>query len=178
MKIDGIGKVNQVGYVVPDIETAMKMFSELLGVGPWFCRDIAGGTTYWHGKVIPMTMRIALANSGNLQVELIQDTTPDNQPSFYKEFLRSGRQGINHVSFWQDPAVFPETDKKLKAAGWELVCTGETGGPTGRFAYYQKDEYPGIMIETSSKNEAKTKRWTMVAEAHKNWDGSDPIRYQ
>jgi len=112
-----------------------------------------------------------------MQIELIQDVTPDNQPTFYKEFLRAGNAGIHHVSFWQDPAEFDVTDKKLKGAGWELVCTGETGGPSGRFAYYQNDEYPGIIIETSSKNEAKAKRWGEIAEAAKDWDGSDPIRW-
>jgi len=177
MEIKGIGKVNQIGYVVRDLENTLDLWVNVLGVGPWFCREVSPGTTYYHGEVRPLTMRTALANSGDMQIELIQDVTPDNQPTFYKEFLRAGNAGIHHVSFWQDPAEFDVTDKKLKGAGWELVCTGETGGPSGRFAYYQNDEYPGIIIETSSKNEAKAKRWGEIAEAAKDWDGSDPIRW-
>ena len=45
-----------------------------------------------------MEMSVALANSGDLQIELIQQR--NDAPSMYKEFLDSGREGLQHMSYW------------------------------------------------------------------------------
>ena len=41
-------------------------------------------------------MSIALANSGDLQIELIQQV--NDAPSMYKEFLDAGHEGLQHVA--------------------------------------------------------------------------------
>ena len=67
------GKVCQNGYVVRDIEAAMKHWIEVMGVGPWFyIEDVKTDWFKHRGIDSDVKMSIALANSGDLQIELIQ----------------------------------------------------------------------------------------------------------
>jgi hypothetical protein len=93
------GPVRQNGYVVRDIEAAMKHWIEVLQVGPWFYIDRVQTDWFRHrGQDSTVELSIALANSGDLQIELIQQR--NDAPSMYKEFLDSGREGLQHVAFW------------------------------------------------------------------------------
>ena len=43
---------------------------------------------------------MALANSGPLQIELIQ--TRNDVPSMYRDFLQAGHTGLQHVAYWTE----------------------------------------------------------------------------
>jgi len=174
--IAGIGKVNQIGYVVRDINKALDFWVNVLGVGPWYVRHPAVEHYVYRGVPGELNSTIALANSGDMQIELIQDDS--DGPTFYKEFLSTGREGIHHVSFWQEEEQFDSTAQRLVQAGFYLVHSGDIGGQSGRFAYYIHDAQPGIVIEISSVSGAKGERFQRIAQAAKQWDGSDPIRHQ
>ena len=45
-----------------------------------------------------MEVSIALANSGSLQIELIEQR--NGAPSLYRDFLAAGREGLQHVAGW------------------------------------------------------------------------------
>jgi hypothetical protein len=68
------GEMRQVGIVVRDIETAMHHWVEVCGVGPWFYADRLAitGYTYAGRRYDDTHISIALANSGGVQLELIQ----------------------------------------------------------------------------------------------------------
>ena len=67
------GAVRQNGYVVRDIQAAMKHWIEVMGVGPWYYMDRVKTDWFRHrGQDSRVEMSIALANSGDLQIELIQ----------------------------------------------------------------------------------------------------------
>ena len=67
------GKVCQNGYVVRDIADAMKFWTEVLRVGPFFYVPSVKIDWYrYKGRESPLEMSVALANSGDLQIELIQ----------------------------------------------------------------------------------------------------------
>jgi hypothetical protein len=83
------GAVRQNGYVVRDIHAAMKHWIEVMGVGPWYYMDRVKTDWFRHrGENSAVEMSIALANSGDLQIELIQQR--NDAPSLYREFLDSG----------------------------------------------------------------------------------------
>ena len=93
------GAVCQNGYVVRDIRAAMDHWVNVMGVGPWYYIDRVKTDYFRHrGQDSGMEMSIALANSGDLQIELIQQR--NDAPSMYKEFLDSGREGLQHMSYW------------------------------------------------------------------------------
>ena len=124
------------------------------------------------GVASPATASIALANSGDLQIELIQPL--DDAPSMWGEFLAAGQEGLQHVAFWTT-----HFDDALAVAGKNgLVVeqSGCSGGADGRFVYFRNDGHPGSVVELSEVGGAKGRFFAMVADAARDWDGTDPIR--
>ena len=89
--------IRQVGYVVKDIEAAMTYWSEAVGVGPWFYRKVVDTTEFnYHGKPSAFPeLSIAVANSGDLQIELIQQH--NDAPSLYLDTLKQNGEVAQHI---------------------------------------------------------------------------------
>ena len=68
------GPLRQMGYVVPDVEAAMRHWVEVCGVGPWFYAERLPLTAFTYGgkRYDDIHVSIGLANSGDMQIELIQ----------------------------------------------------------------------------------------------------------
>jgi hypothetical protein len=67
------GPMRQVGIVVRDIEKAMRHWVEVCGVGPWFyAEQLPLDEFRYKGRPYDLKVSIALANSGDVQIELIQ----------------------------------------------------------------------------------------------------------
>ena len=68
------GAMRQVGIVVRDIEVAMQHWVSVCGVGPWFYADKLPVNAFsYRDKVYDdLHISVALANSGDIQLELIQ----------------------------------------------------------------------------------------------------------
>lgn len=166
------GKITQNGYVVRDIEAAMRHWSEVLGVGPWFYAERAPieGFTY-RGTPSDCVISIALANSGPLQIELIEQR--NDAPSLYRDFLEAGHEGLQHIAYWSD--YFDDAVAKAEALGWRLGQSGHVG-ENGRFAYFETEAHPGTIVELSETSGPKGIMFKRIAEAAATWDGSDPIR--
>jgi 4-hydroxyphenylpyruvate dioxygenase-like putative hemolysin len=93
------GPVRQNGYVVRDIRAAMQHWVTVLDVGPWFYIDRVKTDWFrYRGQESGVEMSIALANSGDLQIELIQQR--NDAPSLYKEFIDAGHEGLQHLAYW------------------------------------------------------------------------------
>jgi hypothetical protein len=167
------GDVRQNGYVVRDIEAAMRHWALVLGVGPWFYFERAPITEFRHGGApSDLHVSIALANSGALQIELIQQR--DESPSSYLDFLRAGREGLQHVAFWTER--FDDAAAAAAARGHRVLQSGCSGGPDGRFVYYATELHPGTIVELSEISGPKGRFFDHVRESARGWDGREPIR--
>ncbi|MFQ5515569.1 MAG: VOC family protein [Myxococcota bacterium] len=167
------GKIRQNGYVVRDIEAAMKHWTEVLGVGPFFYLEGAPIEEFrYRGKPSDLRVSIALAHWGSLQIELIQQRNA--APSMYRDFLEAGHEGLQHVACWTER--FDADLSRLLAAGHEVGQSGQVGGPEGRFVYFATQAHPGTVIELSEISGPKGKAFEHIAEVARTWDGSDPIR--
>ena len=65
------GQIRQIGYVVTDLDRAIAKWVDL-GVGPWFVMRHLSQRVDYRGQPTEITISLALSNSGDLQVELIQ----------------------------------------------------------------------------------------------------------
>jgi Glyoxalase/Bleomycin resistance protein/Dioxygenase superfamily len=167
------GPITQNGYVVRDIRAAMNHWIDVLGVGPWFFIEHVNTDYFRHrGKDSGAQMSIALANSGDLQIELIQQL--NDAPSLYKEFLDAGHEGLQHVAFWTT-AYQPLYDRAL-SLGYKVGHEGQIGGEQGRFCYFDSHGHPGSVIEISDISGNKGRFFQHIKKAAAAWDGSDPIR--
>ena len=166
------GNPAQLGYVVRDIEAAMQEWIEL-GVGPWFYfEDVTTDYFRHRGADSEMKMSVALANSGDLQIELIQQR--NDAPSLYREFLDAGGEGLQHISYWSTD--YETLYEQALAAGFRVGHEGSIGGELGRFAYLEHPGAPRAVIEISDISGPKGVFFAHVREAAAAWDGSEPIR--
>ena len=166
------GEIRQLGYVVPDIEAAMDYWSRELGVGPWFYNPKVPIVNYrYRGASYQPHNSVALANSGPLQVELIQ--TRNDVPSMYRDFTQAGNTGLQHVAYWTQD--YDADLARLTAQGLKQVMSGEVG-ERGRFVYFDTEYHPGTVIELSEVAGPKGTMFRMIREASEGWDGRDPVR--
>lgn len=166
------GEIRQLGYVVNDIEAAMEYWSCTLGVGPWYYNPKVPIENYrYNGEVYEPHNSVALANSGFVQVELIQ--CRNDVPSMYRDFLQAGRTGLQHVAYWTEN--YDEDLARLTRQGFKAVMSGEVG-ERGRFVYFDTEYHPGSVIELSEVAGPKGKLFDLIRTESENWDGRDPVR--
>lgn len=166
------GEIRQLGYVVKDIEAAMDYWSRTLGVGPWFYNPKVPIVNYhYRGKSYEPHNSVALANSGFIQVELIQ--CRNDVPSMYRDFLQAGNTGLQHVAYWTQS--YDDDLARAEKQGFKNVMGGEVGA-RGRFCYFDTEYHPGTVIELSEIAGPKGKMFDMIREVSENWDGQDPVR--
>ncbi len=167
------GAVRQNGYVVRDIRGAMEHWIKVMGVGPWYYIDRVKMDYFRHrGQASNAEVSIALANSGDLQIELIQQR--NDAPSMYKEFIDAGHEGLQHMSYWTTDYQ-PLYDRALQH-GFKVGHEGQIGGELGRFAYFDTQTHPGTVIEISDISGNKGRFFEHIRRVAADWDGSDPIR--
>ncbi|MDH6194566.1 hypothetical protein M2272_001195 [Mycobacterium frederiksbergense] len=163
------GNVRQIGYVVTDLDHAISGWLQM-GVGPWFViRDLAQRVTY-RGVACEVRLSLALSNSGELQIELIQQL--DDTPSIFTEFIAATGGGFHQLAHWA--ADFDAAMANLAEAGWPQVWSGgEADGV--RFAYFEPPAGAAI-VEIMELTEASSGMAGYVRQAAAGWDGSDPVR--
>jgi len=172
------GEIRQLGYVVRDIEKAMRHWVEVLGVGPWYYVDRLPVKNFmYRGQPSDVHASIALANSGRAQVELIQQR--NDAPSMYRDFISAGREGLQHVSTWPEPGEYDRVIAAAKQAGHRIGQSGESN--RGPFMYFETDTHgalghPGSCMEIAELTPLRRRQFEAIAAAAVNWDGSDPIR--
>jgi len=132
--------VDQVGFVVRDIDKAMKAYWQV-GIGPWhvytYGAPLVKELTY-RGKPGNWRFRIALAKVGGFSLELIQPLSGDN---IYADFLKQhGEGGIQHLGF-----VVQDMDRVVEEAqrsGYQVIQSGRGHGVRGdgKFAYLSTED--------------------------------------
>jgi Glyoxalase/Bleomycin resistance protein/Dioxygenase superfamily len=164
------GVIRQIGFVVDDFDKAVTSWLAI-GVGPWYVVRGQQQQALYRGAACEVTLTIAFANSGDMQVELIQQE--NDTPSIYTEFLSTKGEGFNQFAYWT--ADFDATVASLHDAGWPVVWSGgESDGV--RYAYVEPPGGPASIIEIMELNDATTFLGEFVRAAAEGWDGSDPIR--
>lgn len=166
------GQIAQIGYVVHDIRASMDNWAQS-GVGRWFYVDRVRLDYFRHrGVDSDMEMSVAVANSGDIQIELIQPS--NDAASVYKEFLDSRREGMQHIAYWTtDYQVLYD---KAISLGYKVAQEGSIGGEKGRFPYLDTEHDQGTVIEISDVSGPKGQFFSYIRQVAADWDGTDPIR--
>ena len=168
------GPIDQVCWVVPDIETSMHHWAKTLGIGPWFFMpNLHPGDFTYRGVPSDVEISLAIAYSGKLQLELIQQH--NDAPSMYKDSIDAGNTpGQHHLGFFRR-----DYDNRLAealSAGYQVGHSGTLGGGTIRFAYLATEEEPGMIAELVELTDPGEASFVMMHQAALDWDGTDPIK--
>ncbi len=163
----------QSAFVVENLEAACHQWSNNFGIGPFFIKDYRPGTfdqVIYRGAPADLSMRVALAQAGTIQIELIE---PGPGPSAYRDMVPQGSPPtFHHFCAWTDD--FAADQRLLESKGCEAVNIGHSGPVT--FGYFDTRETLGCMLEIVTRLPAVEARFAMIADAARDWDGTDPIR--
>ena len=93
-------RVMQICFVVPDIDAAMQSWTQTMGIGPFFIfRDLDIDTVKHRGTATRVRFHIALAQAGDVQIELAQQVS--NAPYAYNEVFPNGSEGgLHHIAIY------------------------------------------------------------------------------
>jgi hypothetical protein len=164
------GPIRQIGFVVTNLDEALAPWLAL-GVGPWYVLRGQHQRALYRGAPCEVTLTIAFANSGDMQIEVIQQE--NDTPSIYTEFLTAKGAGFNQLAFWAED--FDVTVASIHDAGWPVVWSGGEGDGV-RYAYAVPPDGPAAIIEIMELNAATAGLGEFIRAAADGWDGSDPIR--
>ncbi len=158
--------INQLGYVVDDLEKACLKHSRLFGSGPfiWFSAPNPKKTVF-RGKEVANSMDVAYGMYGDLQIEFIKPTTFDDTP-----YTVPGIPGFNHFSVWVDDLDAAIED--FKAAGYDVAMLMETSAGL-QVAYMDCLADLGHYVEIHNPQPGLIERCRKLAEG---WDGENPFR--
>jgi hypothetical protein len=173
------GPINQLGYLVPDLEKAIEGFLSL-GIGPWLT---LGGVTLggyeYRGRASSPKIDVAFgqmgkAGSGKLGSVIIELVRPANdESSYYGDLLAAGRWGMQSL-VWYSESFDSDVDA-LRAAGQTLLQKAELGGM--RFVYFDTTDSIGSCTELIELNAISRKLFGEIEHAVDTWDGeTDPVR--
>jgi Glyoxalase/Bleomycin resistance protein/Dioxygenase superfamily len=166
------GPIRQMGYVVNDVEASAAYWAHVFGVGPFFRMDnIVYKDVKYKNRLIEIDVSVALAYSGDLQIELIQQN--GSIPTIYSDFLNEHGEGLQHIAVW--PEDYEKGLESIQQAGGELLMEGEAGSGS-RFAYFGGLVHAGAVLEVVTPSSAAIKLFKMLKDASETWDGSMPVR--
>jgi catechol 2,3-dioxygenase-like lactoylglutathione lyase family enzyme len=132
--------INQVAIVVHDLEQVAKNYWTILGIGPWSIFEWEAPLVYdrtYHGERAWARERIALAQVGDVQLELVQ---PVEGPSIYRDWLEEHGEGLHHMNFLVDDV--DQAVAALAEQGFPSMQSGRFGPPEQRGAYNYVDVWP------------------------------------
>ena len=166
-----LNTIRQLGYVVSDLDKALKYWIEVLGAGPFFLIEhCALREQIYRGQPSAVDVDIALGNSGDVQIELIYQHS--NEPSIYNETNPAGHLGLHHFG------IMPSNFEMAKGALLEQGCEEAFSCTVSRasLAYFDTREQVGHFTELWEDSSVFNDVAQLVEDAAKDWDGADPVR--
>lgn len=136
-------EINQVSVVVSDLAKSMERYWTTFGIGPFyiytFQPPVITDMTV-RGKPAEHSMKVALAQTGAIQLELIQ---PLGGESIYKEFLNEKGEGIHHLG-----CVVDNLDEAIATTENQGISVIQSGRfPGGGYAYLDTERTLGTILE-------------------------------
>ena len=129
---------DQIGFVVNDLEQAIAQYQPIFGE---FSRMDASVTAAdYRGSPADAELKLAFAQSGQLQIELIQWVSGDSP---HKEFIDKAQQGMHHIRFNVGQTI-DEKITQAKAIGYHCIWYKRMNANIA-FAYLERDNDPLII---------------------------------
>jgi hypothetical protein len=115
-------KIDQLGFVFKDVEEQAKIMESIYGIPKFTFLELNDLPIKYRGEDTIVSQKIAFSRLFNMQIELIEQVKGD---CIYKEFLDSGKEGFQHVSFFiEDLDSYIDAFQK---AGFEIIHYGQIG---------------------------------------------------
>jgi catechol 2,3-dioxygenase-like lactoylglutathione lyase family enzyme len=137
----GLPPIDQVGYVVRDLERAIATFGAVFGPFQTMVSELHG--TNHRGRPSDVTLKMAFGRSGPLEIELIEPVTGGSP---HRDVLEERGEGVHHIRFKVadlDPPL-----AGLEALGFGVIWSHSMPELPARWAYLEGPvEQGGALIE-------------------------------
>ncbi len=130
-RLHGLGRVNHIAVVVRDLDAALRVYRDALGLPL--------------ENIMPIPsdgVRIAFLPVGESKIELVEPTVPDTGIA---RFLEKRGEGFHHVCF--EVAHLAETLMRLAIDGVELIDDAPRKGAEGPVAFIHPRACNGMLVE-------------------------------
>jgi methylmalonyl-CoA/ethylmalonyl-CoA epimerase len=142
----GLGQMAQVGFVVPDLQEAITIYENKVGVGPFSVFDFVPEKSYIKDRPGRIELKIGIAQmTPALSIELIQVVSGE---PYHKDFLRDQGRGVQHLGFITDE--YDRVLERAKALGVDVLMWAATDVPGMghvRGAYLDTTALIGVLVE-------------------------------
>ncbi|MDR5699115.1 VOC family protein [Agromyces aerolatus] len=167
-------RIVQLGFVVTDLRAAAMEWTRRFGIGPWFYWEHLGDRAYrFRGEASAPDLSTAMADWNGIQIQLVEQH--DDAPSPHRDWLAShgGAPGLNHLAV-AVPDFEAEVARRSEAGETPL---SEAGQPVNNVFYHWGDwNLPAIELSERRPPSIVPRLYELVAEAARDWDGSEPWR--
>lgn len=166
-------KIFQIAYVVPDIDAAVRHWTESLGVGPFFIvRHAKYREQIYRGEQMSADVSLAFAYAGDLNIELIQQH--DDTPSVFRDFRLRHGAGVQHLGVLSDD--IDSDTARLSGQGISVLQRGVSAdGVETRF--FDTELHPGAMLELIRGTAEVRAVFEQMRAAAAAWDHAQPIAF-
>jgi 4-hydroxyphenylpyruvate dioxygenase-like putative hemolysin len=147
----GNNRLNQLAFVVNDIDAATEAFGKLLGIPKpeWFLtasHEISH--VVFRGRSSDAQSKLVFIDTPSVQIELIE---PNEKPSTMREFLDTVGEGIHHIAF--DVDDIQEKQQTMKKHGFPVLQTGDFTSSNGRYSYVDTIDSYKTLVELLERDE-------------------------
>ena len=137
-------RLGQVGYVVTDLAKTMAYYRDTFRIRPWLLLDERPEPCFEGEKEVHPLLKMALAYSGPVQLELIQVAEGE---SFHLRHLEQSKGGLHHLGF-----MVGDIDRRLdrcRRMGIGILQRGTIRdiGFTVDYAYLDTFDRAGVILE-------------------------------
>jgi catechol 2,3-dioxygenase-like lactoylglutathione lyase family enzyme len=156
------GPIFQICWVVDDIESAERYFTDQLGVARWLrLPDVHFGPEHctYRGQPADYVVHVSLGYAGGQQLELIQPVSGRN---LYTEQLETSGPGVHHVAWVRDD--FEATLAEAGCRGLPVVQRGRFEGVGMEFAYLEGGPLGGYVELMKLSEEMRAMFASLVPE--------------
>ena len=129
------GPMEQIGIVVDDFDDPIKHWTKNLNVGPFFILEhLDLNDVYYNGNNANIDFSVALAYSGDIQIELIKQHC--ETPSIYNDYVNNKKNSVHH--FCTFTTNINDDLEILESQGYKNIQGGKTQDG-GSFAYLDNE---------------------------------------
>jgi hypothetical protein len=161
----------QAGYIVNDLRQACQRFRQQLGIGPFFLLGRGQTDVTYHGDQTvrsTLTAEVALAQSGDLQIELI--ALHSEGPSAFRDTVPAGTEGLHHMAAFTSDYVGAKQRYLQAGHRCAMEMTLWDGHTLG---YFDTSELLGHMVELTPDIAPARELHAATRNGTAEWDGRD-----
>ncbi|PXY28960.1 hypothetical protein DI005_29615 [Prauserella sp. PE36] len=166
----------QVAYATTDVRASARSWHERYGAGPFYVREhvpterveVPGDGQEPAPGVFDHTC--ALGQWGNVMVEFVHHHAL--APASLDRDMRRDAGGIHHVACFVDD--LDAARDQLVAEGARVVMDAST--PEVRFVFLDPGPHVGHLVELYEETPYLSRLYGRVAEAARDWDGTELLR--